>query len=152
MPIRGPASHIDLSISDPERSIPFYAALLEALGYTRFRGAEADFAEPRPRRAAWFIRYASGGFFGIEIRPARPESRGEPHDRYAPGLHHLALHAESPQDVDRVHAAMKRVGATVLDPPQEYSGRGYSKGYYAAFFADPDGLKLEVVYEPLTNP
>jgi hypothetical protein len=44
-------------------------------------------------------------------------------------------------------------GGTVLDPPYDYSGReGYTDGYYAAFFADPDGVKLEVVHEPRTNP
>ena len=37
------------------------------------------------------------------------------------------------------------IGATILDPPAEY---GYTPGYYAVFFADPDGIKLEVVFEP----
>ena len=35
--------------------------------------------------------------------------------------------------------------ATILDAPAHYD---YTPGYYAVFFADPDGLKLEVVYEP----
>lgn len=59
MPITGPLAHIDLSVGHPERSIPFYAAFFEALGY--------------------------------------------------------------------------------------------DDGYYAAFFADPDGLKLEVAYIPSAN-
>ena len=33
-------------------------------------------------------------------------------------------------------------GAEVLDPPGEY----YGAEYYAVFFADPDGLKVEVVH------
>ena len=34
---------------------------------------------------------------------------------------------------------------TVVDPPGEYYGRSY----YAVYFTDPDGMKLEaVVYEP----
>ncbi len=152
MAVQGPLSHIDLSISDPDRSIPFYEAFFEALGYRRFKSDACDFAGPKPRRAAWFTRYDSGSFFGIEVRPARPESADKLHDRYAPGLHHMAFHAESPEAVDRVHSAMQTAGATILDPPTEYSGPAYSPGYYAAFFADPDGLKLEVVYEPLTNP
>jgi glyoxylase I family protein len=36
-------------------------------------------------------------------------------------------------------------GIPILDPPAEYD---YTPGYYAVFFADPDGLKLEVVFEP----
>ena len=33
-----------------------------------------------------------------------------------------------------------------LDPPAEYPQ--YALGYYAVFFADPDGLKLEFVHMP----
>ncbi len=48
---------------------------------------------------------------------------------------------------------MVEVGATVLDPPVDYSSQpGYSNGYFAVFFADPDGLKLEVVHVPQANP
>lgn len=153
MPVRGPLSHIDLSIRNPGASIPFYGAFFEALGWRRFESELPGFAGNEPQRAAWFLRYAGGALFGIEVRPASEESRDRPHDRYAPGLHHMAFHAESPQDVDRVHEVMKAQGATVLDPPADYGGHtGYGPGYYAAFFADPDGMKLEVVYEPGTNP
>jgi catechol 2,3-dioxygenase-like lactoylglutathione lyase family enzyme len=152
MPVRGPISHIDLTVTDPRRSIPFYAAFFEAVGFQRHVADHPDFAGSDPRRAAWFMRYASGAYWGIEVRPARPESRHKSHDRYAPGLHHLAFHAESREDVDRIHRAMQEVGAPVLDPPADYAGPAYSPGYYAVFFADPDGLKLEVVYEPGSNP
>lgn len=153
MSIRGPLSHIDMSVSDPHRSIAFYTAFFEALGFRRFRSDHPEFEGERPRRAAWFLSYTGGGIFGIEIRPATPDGRGKVHDRYAPGLHHLAFHAESRAAVDEVHDAVVRAGGPVLDPPTDYSGReGYTDGYYAAFFADPDGVKLEVVHEPLTNP
>jgi hypothetical protein len=36
VPISGPLSHIDISIGYPEKSIPFYAAFFEALGYRRW--------------------------------------------------------------------------------------------------------------------
>ena len=36
---------------------------------------------------------------------------------------------------------LKQSGATILDAPAEYPQ--YGAGYYAVFFADPDGLKLE---------
>jgi glyoxylase I family protein len=153
MGVRGPLSHVDLSVSDPDRAIPFYAALLEGLGFRRWRSDHPDFAGERPRRAAWFLLHADRSVFGIEVRPAAPGSRARPHDRYAPGLHHMAFHAESPEAVDEVHARVVAAGGAVLDAPADYSGKpGYSEGYYAAFFADPDGVKLEVVHEPLTNP
>jgi hypothetical protein len=81
--------------------------------------------------------------------PSRPESRDRKYDRYAPGPHHLAFHAESREVVDAVHRAMLAADATVLDPPTDYGGQpGYAEGYYAVFFADPDGIKLEVAHIP----
>ena len=94
-----------------------------------------------------------GARFDVEVRPARPDRRDRRYDRYEPGPHHLAFHAESRAVVERVYAAMLEVGATVLDPPADYSDRpGYDDGYFAAFFADPDGLKLEVAHIPRANP
>ena len=55
--------------------------------------------------------------------------------------------------IDAVHEAMVEIGAQVLDPPADYSGQAaYSEGYYAVFFADPDNMKLEAVYNPSSNP
>jgi catechol 2,3-dioxygenase-like lactoylglutathione lyase family enzyme len=153
MPIQGPLDHVDMSVGDPERSIPFYAAFFEALGYTRLHFDHPDYAATPPRRASWALRYPGGAAFGVEVRPADPERRHAPVDRYAPGLHHMAFHAASRAEVDRVHAAVRDAGGTVLDPPCDYGGQpGYQEGYYAAFFADPDGVKLEVLHLPLTNP
>ena len=45
------------------------------------------------------------------------------------------------RDVDDLYALLKRMKATVVDPPADYPD--YGKGYYAVFFLDPDGLKLE---------
>ena len=43
-----------------------------------------------------------------------------------------------------LHARLVSLGVTVLDPPASYEH--YSPGYYAVFFADPDGIKLEYVF------
>jgi catechol 2,3-dioxygenase-like lactoylglutathione lyase family enzyme len=66
-------------------------------------------------------------------------------DRYAPGLHHLALDAPSREAVDAVAGWLRDQGAPIDGGPGE---RDYSPGYYAVFFFDPDGLKLEVVHQP----
>lgn len=152
MPVTGPLSHLDLSVGDPDRSIPFYAALLEGIGFVRFASQEPGWTGDAPRRAAWFIRCADGSFFGIDLRPAEAAKRERRYDRSAPGPHHVAFHAESRDVVDRVHEQVVAVGGTVLDAPAEYTGPGYGGGYYAVFFADPDGVKLEVVHHPPTNP
>lgn len=49
-------------------------------------------------------------------------------------------------DVDRLHELLLAMGARILDAPADYPR--YGTGYYAVFFADPDGLKLEFVHWP----
>ena len=142
VPTRGFVSHLDLNVSDPSRSIPLYGLVLEHLGYRR------HWVEPETR-CAWWIRHESGAIFGIEIRPpAEPAPRSH-HERYAPGIDHLAFHAESPADVDSLYEVLVANGVPVAEPPREYD---YAPGYYAVAFDDPDGIRLEVVHEPSSNP
>ncbi len=136
--IRGSISHVDLTVTNLARSAEFYEQVLGCLGY-RCLGEEGAGAP------CWGTSDAEGGFFTIALQVARPESVRRPHDRYAPGLHHLAFHANSREDVDTFHNFLLSIEAQVLDPPAEYK---YTPGYYAVFFSDPDGLKLEVVFEP----
>ena len=45
----------------------------------------------------------------------------------------------------RKTAFLVKHGMTVVDPPGEY----YDPSYYAVYFTDPDGMKLEgMVYKP----
>jgi glyoxylase I family protein len=153
MSVSGPLSHIDMSVGYPEKSIPFYDALLSSIGYRRWHVDEPDWSGKNPRRAAWSIECADGSRFGIEVRPARTESRDRRYDRYEPGPHHLAFHAESQMIVDRAHQAVLAIGGEVLDAPAEYGGHpAYGEQYYAVFFSDPDGMKLEVCYVKAANP
>jgi len=129
--------HLDLNVSDPVRSAPFYDRVLRHMGFTRVIEAASgedgfDWIAPR-----------EGGRFSIGVVRARDSSKT--HDRYAPGLHHLALHAKSREDVDRLYSLLLKIDAEILDPPAEYPQ--YGPGYYAVFFLDPDGLKLEYVVE-----
>lgn len=145
----GLLSHIDFSVGDPSRSIPFYDALLSAVGYQRWRASHQDWQEPNPTEAGWSITYQDGSKFGIVLRPARADSKHRKYDRYEPGPHHMALHVESDEAVDRVRIAMSAVDPEVLDEPKNYGGQpGYGDHYYAVFFADPDGFKVEVVNAP----
>jgi catechol 2,3-dioxygenase-like lactoylglutathione lyase family enzyme len=82
----------------------------------------------------------------IALRAAAAEHRGVAFDRTRVGFHHLALKARNRADVDRCHAFLLREGLTVLDAPAEYPQ--YGPAYYAVFFADPDGMKLELVHSP----
>lgn len=127
--------HLDLTVSDRERSTRWYELVLGRLGYVR----TGDYAGDVP---CWAPPGDGGSRWSLGLHQARS---GVPHDRYAPGLHHLALRADSRAQIDEFHKFIAAHGVTVLDAPAEYD---YSPGYYAVFFADPDGLKLELVHEP----
>ena len=67
------------------------------------------------------------------------------YDRYRVGLHHLAFEATSRAAIDERADWLRSAGAVIESEPQEYT---YSPGYYAVFFYDPDGMKLEIVHVP----
>jgi len=124
--------HIDLTVNDLARSAPFYEKVLGALGFRRV---------PHATYLVW-----ANAHLAIGLRAAAPAAREAAFDRYRVGLHHFALRVRRRDEVDRVHDLLARDGITVLDPPAEYPE--YGPQYYAVFFADPDGMKLEVVHFP----
>ena len=128
--------HIDLVVSSIDRSLPFYRELLAPLGYHRVGEVEGERGET--------IWYLSGAGSEIGLREAQSESDA-PYDRYRVGLHHLALEASSRAVVDERADWLRTRGAEIESEPQEY---GYMPGYYAVFFYDPDGIKLEIVHVP----
>ncbi len=131
--MRGLVHHIDLSVSDVVRSRAFYDAVLGYLGYVR--------AEDYPNGSDW--DRVGNAFHSIGIVQAVGPNAARAHDRFSAGLHHLAWTAESREDVDLFHALLQQIEAVILDPPSFYPQ--YGPDYYAVFFADPDGLKLELV-------
>jgi catechol 2,3-dioxygenase-like lactoylglutathione lyase family enzyme len=87
-----------------------------------------------------------GPGYSISIRPSKGEFAHRLHDRNAPGFNHMAFYAEDRSDIDAMYKLLKEIGAQVLDPPAEYP---YAPGYFAVYFADPDGLKFEFAYVPI---
>ena len=62
------------------------------------------------------------------------------------GVHHVAFEAPSREAVDRCWEWVLTQDVGTESPPKEFPR--YVAGYYAAFFYDSDGIKLEVVHEP----
>jgi len=135
--MRGGIHHIDLTVKDAHASRAFYEAVLGFMGY--------GLGDSYPIGYDFDLKRGDG-FCSIGIRSESGPRTGREHDRYTPGLHHLAWEAESREDVDAMYAHLQSIGATILDAPAEYPK--YGPTYYAVFFADPDGLKLEYVHKP----
>jgi catechol 2,3-dioxygenase-like lactoylglutathione lyase family enzyme len=126
--------HVDLVVSSIERSLPFYRELLGPLGWHGISEVEGERGET--------IWYLSGRDSSIGLREAQSEG---PSDRYRIGLHHLAIEVMSRAVVDERAEWLRANGALLESEPQEYT---YSPGYYAVFFYDPDGVKLELLHVP----
>ncbi len=54
------------------------------------------------------------------------------------------IDSASRAEVDRLHAELKRIGATIVSPPRQYP-EYTPPGYYALFFKDPGDIKYEIV-------
>ncbi|GAA6615234.1 VOC family protein [Scytonema sp. NUACC26] len=130
----GTINHLSLTVSDRTISEPFYDQILQFMGYQK--------VEKNEEFTMWWLENA-GAFL---IYNSHPDSPNKTHDRYSPGLHHLAFNAGSREEVDKLYRIVLDLGAIVLDAPAEYNH--YAPGYYAFYFADPDGIKLEFVHMP----
>jgi glyoxylase I family protein len=134
-PVRG-VDHLDLVVTDLERSLQFYNGLLEPLGFTR----NSQIIGERGER----VVYIGGtGGASVSLRQAQSDAHPTPYDRYAVGVHHVAFFADSREVVDERAEWLRERGAEIESGPAEYD---YTPGYYAVFFYDPDGIKLEIVH------
>jgi catechol 2,3-dioxygenase-like lactoylglutathione lyase family enzyme len=124
----GTFGHIDLRVSDLAAGQAFYDELLPALDFTeRYHGELWKvWARPDPPpHAVYFGVTESAGHVANENR--------------------IAFSVGSRGDVERVAAVAARAGALEVSGPKEMP---YGPGYYAVFFADPSGNRLEVYVRP----
>lgn len=121
--------HIYIAVSDMARSEAFYDSVLQrTLGFRKNR-----FSIGGDPHVQYFNRH-----FGYVLRPARTPALHEP---YAPGLHHLCLRVQSVEDVQAVAARLRGEGIAASEPALHAQ---YAADYWATFFEDPDGIRLEV--------
>ena len=116
--------HIDLRVRDRKKADEFYRQVLPAIGFTCDTGdAELScFTVPGEGKRE---------FFCFNEDP-----------RHTPGETRISFWAETQEEVDRVAAVVKSAGGRVLEGPEMCVE--YTPNYYAVFFEDPDGNKLEI--------
>ena len=117
--------HIDLRVRNMAKAREFYGKLLPALGFTRDRSD-----------AEWGTFYAvdpdhPSAFFGFTEDP-----------KHQPNGSRIAFWAESRGEVDKLAKLVREIAAHHIEGPELCAE--YSPGYYAVFFEDPDGNKLEI--------
>ena len=128
-------AHVDLTCRDVGRSIAFYLAVLGPLGLqappVTFDGEQGETIN--------YLRFPEAGSGSIGLRAASVE---QDLALYAPGLHHIAFAVATPDDVRVAHEGAVREGAEIVHPPTAFPR--YDPDYFATFFLDPDGFRVEV--------
>jgi predicted enzyme related to lactoylglutathione lyase len=123
-----PFGHMDVRVSDLEAALAFYDELLPELGFTQ-----------RYHSDVWKVwatddPLPSAAYFGITQSPGHTANENR-----------IAFSVASADEVDRIAEIANSVGAAELSGPKPMP---YGPGYYAVYFADPAGNRLEVYVRP----
>ena len=122
--------HVELYVSNLERSRRFWQFLLENLGYSVFQ--EWDFG----------FSFKLGPTYVVFVQ-TEDEHLSPSYHRKRTGLNHLAFHARSRAHVDELTAMLREQGVPALYADRHPHAGG--DAHYAVYFEDPDRIKVEVV-------
>lgn len=127
--------HLNIGVSDAERSRDFYVKVLHPLGYHLTLTIPAEHAECGGEQAK-----AEGTLYGFGLEH-KPLFWILGNSRVGTGMH-IAFKAASRAQVDAFYAAALAAGATDNGKP---GLRRYHPNYYGTFVLDPDGINIEAV-------
>lgn len=123
--------HLYVTVSNLDRAQAYYDRAMRALGFKK---------RSRPLAGGDLHVHYFNRVLQFTLRPAHTGSTA--HDPYAPGLHHVCFRVADRAAVDEIARALQAAGIHAT-PPREYPQ--YHDDYYATFFTDPDGIRLEIV-------
>ncbi|MGH3731132.1 MAG: VOC family protein [Micromonosporaceae bacterium] len=128
-PRRGGLHHVELWVPDLHTAVRGWGWLLGELGY----GLDS--------------RWPNGITYRLDdcylVLEQSPALSATTHERTRPGLNHLAFHAGTRVDVDRLVAAAPDHGWVLLFPDRHpYAG---GPDHYAGYLTDGDGYEVELV-------
>ena len=121
--------HVFVAVRDLRVSEQFYDHVMDVLGFRKWEVPIGG--DPHVLYNRHFV---------YSLRPAR---EGSPdHDLYAPGMRHFCFRLVDEAAVDRAAGELRSAGVETTEP--RYYPE-YGPDYYAIFFEDPDGVRLEVM-------
>ena len=127
-------AHIQLTVVDAERCIPFWERLCHFMGMKTLIRGEG-------------VVYCIGSRTGILVRATNDGAAGGRFSQERAGLHHFCLRARSREDVDAVYEFVRNeADARIVHPAED--GPQFAPGYYSVLFEDPDGVRVEVNHVP----
>ncbi|PYZ97677.1 hypothetical protein CR205_03530 [Alteribacter lacisalsi] len=132
----GMVHHIELYVSDLDRSTKFWGWFLEDLGYEPFQKWDSG--------QSWRLGDTYLVFVQTEER-----FLDVPYHRCRTGLNHLAFHGRNRDQVDEITSRLRDQGVSILYPDRHPFAGGDE--YYAVYFEDPDRIKVELVAPPVTH-
>jgi catechol 2,3-dioxygenase-like lactoylglutathione lyase family enzyme len=131
--------HIDLAVTDVDRSLAFYLGMLGPLGLR----VEGRFETYRETEEVVYLGFGQKHVYGgqPETRLGLRKADGGEHRYYGVGIEHLAFTVDSRSEVDEAYQRCLDMGARIQVEPEEEPDL---PGYYAFFAFDPDGIRVEV--------
>jgi glyoxylase I family protein len=142
--LHGSIHHVSITVRDLAEAMKFFKPFLEFLGYT----AGEVIQDRNGQHLTVNVNGANGT--AINVWEAKPELAAHKFQVYGVGLHHISFHTKAHEQVAQVHELVRKLGATILDGPGEFPYGG-PDGYYAVYFLGPDGMKFEVVHQPIAQ-
>lgn len=115
--------HVTILVKSLEVSMPYYAKLLDLIGFTKLRD---------------HVWTDNEGFF-FQFNQAKEGTSD--YERYGAGMNHIGFAAPSEDFVKDVQTQMKQAGFVVPEI-QDFDG------VRALFMKDPDGIRFEITYYP----
>jgi catechol 2,3-dioxygenase-like lactoylglutathione lyase family enzyme len=125
----GTLHHVEVWVPDIDRAVAHWGWLLTQLGYQPF--------QEWPSGRSWQL---GSTYLVIEQSPAIIAGN---HERYRPGLNHLAFHAGARDEVDALASAGPLHGWALMFPDKHPHAGG--RDHYAAYLVNTDGYEIELV-------
>jgi catechol 2,3-dioxygenase-like lactoylglutathione lyase family enzyme len=130
--MHGKLHHVEIYVSNLEKTRVFWSWLLEKLGYTLFQEWDAGFSYLLDDTYIVFVQ-TEERFKDVNYHRCRT------------GLNHLAFHVKDSKEVDEFTALLRAKNIPILY--EDRHPHAFGEDTYIVFFEDPDRIKVELVAE-----